>query len=259
MNPHTLAWSLADEAVILDADRALAWPREATLFVADLHLGKDQVFREAGLPVPIGADRDGLARLSALVARHAARRLVVLGDLMHGRTRGAADWIQAFIEWRSSQSGLEVVVLRGNHDRGLPALPGLGFVDEGTGLGPFVLRHEPADDPHGHVLSGHLHPGVVLRERHGPSIRLPAFWIGRRRSVLPAFGRLTGLARVMPSIDDRIVACASQQLVEVPNPQRRPRASHSRAIRASDGSVAGSAASSRTSRQASASDSDETT
>lgn len=255
----TLPWTLAGEPVVLDAGRALAWPREATLFVADLHLGKDQVFREAGLALPQGAAAADLARLSGLIERHAARRLVVLGDLVHAPTRAAAAWIAEFAAWRAARPRIEVALLRGNHDRHVPDWPGVGALAEGSRLGPFVLRHEPADDPRGHVLAGHLHPGIVLRERHGPAIRLPAFWSGPVRTVLPAFGRLTGLAPQPPAADDRIVACAGDRLVEVRASQRGPRASQSRAIRASEGSVACSAASSRTSRHASASDSEDTT
>jgi DNA ligase-associated metallophosphoesterase len=258
MSTQTLAWSLAGEPVVLDADRALAWPREATVFVADVHLGKDQVFREAGLALPSGAVAADLARLSGLVERHRARRLVVLGDLMHARTRMAAAWIREFGEWRAAHAALAVSVLRGNHDRALPQWPGVDGIDDGACLGPFVLRHEPAPDHRGHVLAGHLHPGVVLRERHGPPVRLPAFWSGPHRTVLPAFGRLTGLATQVADAVDRLIACAGASLVEVRNPQRRARASQSRAIRANDGSVAGSSASCRTSRHASANDSDET-
>jgi len=255
----TLPLTLVGEPVLLDAARALAWPREATLIVADLHLGKDQVLREAGLAMPSGAAAADLARLSELVERHAARRLVILGDLAHARTRAQATWISEFAAWRAARPQLEVGLLRGNHDRHVPDWPGIDALADGSRLGPFVLRHEPADDPRGHVLAGHLHPGIVLRERSGPAIRLPAFWLGPTRTVLPAFGRLTGLAPIEADADDRVIACAGDRLVEVRRAQRRPRASQARAILASDGSADGSAASSRRSRQVSASDSDDTT
>lgn len=255
----TLPWTLVGEPVVLDAARALAWPREAMLFVADLHLGKDQVFREAGLALPQGAATADLERLSGLVERHAARRLVVLGDLVHARTRADAAWIREVGAWREAHRECTVALLRGNHDRHAPDWPAVEVVAEGAVVGPFVLHHEPIEDPRGHVLSGHLHPGVLLRERHGPPIRLPAFWSGPTRTVLPAFGRLTGLAPHAADPDDRVIACAGGHLVEVRDPQRRPRASQPRAILASEGSVDGSAAISRMSRQASANDSGDTT
>src|SRR5687768_1975535 len=77
---HRLVTNLAGERVELLASRALLWPAQATLFVADVHLGKAAAFRAGGVPVPRGATGADLQRLSALVASTGARRLVVLGD-----------------------------------------------------------------------------------------------------------------------------------------------------------------------------------
>lgn len=216
------AWTLADEPVLLDAERALVWPRAATVFVADLHFGKDQVLREAGVALPDGAITTDLARLGRLVDRHAARSLVILGDLVHGRTAPRARWIADFGAWLAARPGLAVRLVAGNHDRALPDWPTLGRLGDGEGLGPFVLRHAPASSPKGHVLAGHLHPGVRLRDRHAPAVRLPAFWLGPERTVLPAFGHLTGLTRASAEPSDRVVACTEGRLVEVA--AARPRA-----------------------------------
>jgi DNA ligase-associated metallophosphoesterase len=221
------AWTLAGEPVLIDAERALVWPRAATVFVADLHLGKDQVLREAGVALPDGTLAADLARLGRIVDRHAARNLVILGDLVHGRTAPQARWIATFGAWLAARPGLAVRLVAGNHDRALPDWPTLGRLRDGEGLGPFVLRHAPATSRRGHVLAGHLHPGVRLRDRHAPGVRLPAFWLGPARTVLPAFGDLTGLARAGAEPSDRIVACAEGRLVEVtpagPRPARRGR------------------------------------
>ncbi len=40
----TLALAWAGEQLLLDGDRALAWPARATVVVADVHLGKDGDF-----------------------------------------------------------------------------------------------------------------------------------------------------------------------------------------------------------------------
>lgn len=258
MRASPIPWTLAGESVLLDADRALAWPGTGMAFVADLHLGKDQLFRESGLATPGGTLAGDLLRLSRIVDRHDVRRLVVLGDLVHARTLATAEWIREFGDWLAVRPALELLLVAGNHDRWLPTWPALRRIEEGASLGPFVLRHAPCTSPFGHVLAGHLHPGAVLRERHAPPIRLPAFWCGPQRTVLPAFGRLTGLSPGVAEADDRVLACAGPHLVEVSAPQRRSRASQSRAIRASEGSVAGSVASSRMQRQASASDSADT-
>ena len=64
---------LAGEEVRLLPERALFWPRTATLIVADLHWGKGATFRAAGIPIPLGSTSDDLARLDAALAAHRRR------------------------------------------------------------------------------------------------------------------------------------------------------------------------------------------
>jgi len=218
--PHTLL--LAGEPVVLDPDRALYWPARRTLLVADVHFGKAQVLREGGIPLPRGSTGADLARLDALLHRHGARRLLVLGDLVHGRTVPDAAWIERVRAWRAGHAALDCAVVRGNHDRHVdPARLGFEGVDDTLHEGPFVFAHEPAPDPRGYVLGGHLHPGVVLRERHAPRARLPAFWFGASVGVLPAFGRLTGLMPVQPAPMDQVFAIAAGLVVPIGTRHRR--------------------------------------
>ena len=63
--------------------------------------------------------------------------------------------------------------------------------------------------------------GVRLNSSDGSgrgdeSARLPCFVLGRRRAILPAFGRMTGLSIVSPSPDETIVAIAGGSLFRLP-------------------------------------------
>ena len=85
----------AGERLVLLPERALFWPRTATLVAADFHWGKGATFRAAGIPIPVGATSDDLSRLDEALHRTAADRLIVLGDLFHGTmppTFGNLDW-----------------------------------------------------------------------------------------------------------------------------------------------------------------------
>ena len=64
---------------------ALVRERDRTVLVTDLHLGKSDHFRAAGIPVPHATDGDTLGRLDALLRGVDAQRLVILGDLFHDR------------------------------------------------------------------------------------------------------------------------------------------------------------------------------
>jgi metallophosphoesterase superfamily enzyme len=76
----------------------------------------------------------------------------------------------------------------------------------------------PRSPPTGYALCGHVHPGVRLAGRAHETLRLPCFVIGQRRALLPAFGRLTGLAIVAPAADDVVVAVAGARLFRLPPP-----------------------------------------
>lgn len=219
---QTMTIDIAGEQLLLDASRAVAWPTRRMLMIADAHFGKAQLFREHGIPLPEADTVAELARLDALVARHQPQQLLVLGDLVHGRTAVDAGWIAALAQWRERHQSLHCSVVRGNHDRHFD--PGsVGFASIAASLveTPFVFAHEPEPDPRGYVLAGHIHPGIVLRERHAPKARLPAFWFRDTTAVLPAFGRLTGLWPVEPAPSDRLVAVAGSSLIRIPTASPR--------------------------------------
>lgn len=205
---------VASESLTLRPDRSLYWPRSDTLVVADPHFGKADTFRAAGLPVPGGAD-EPLARLAAALDDTAAGRLIVLGDFWHARPGRTAAVAAALAEWRAERPGLNVVLVRGNHDHAGPPPDGWGdWLDHLTDP-PFHFAHFPEPADAGYVLAGHLHPGVVLTGRGQERLRLPAFWFGPRVGVLPAFGAFTGAAAVSAEPGDRLFAVADTAVVDV--------------------------------------------
>ena len=213
--------TLCGEEVLLFAARALYWPRARTLFVADVHLGKAAAFRAGGVPLPRGATANDLARLTALVERTGATRLVVLGDFLHAAAGRVPALDVAFQAWRDRHAGLEVLLIRGNHDAhaGDPAPHwGIEIVTEPHLAAPFLLCHAPQQPPAGYALCGHVHPGVRIGDGRD-SVRLSCFVLGRRRALLPAFGRLTGLALIAPAPDEQVVAIAGSALFALPGPR----------------------------------------
>jgi DNA ligase-associated metallophosphoesterase len=213
------ALRVAGEEILLLPERALFWPRTATLVVADLHWGKAATFRAAGIPIPMGTTSDDLARLDTALLRTCARRLVVLGDLFHARAGRIATRTLADLRvWREARSALEMLLVRGNHDRHAGDPPEdlrINCVNAPAFVPPFVLRHEPSATEGAYTLAGHIHPGIVLA---GPGLqreRLPCFWLSSRTAVLPAFGSFTGLGPVSPAPGDRIFVIAGDEVLAV--------------------------------------------
>jgi len=211
---NALALSIAGEPLLLDARRALFWPRRRWLMIADLHLGKASLLRQAGAAIPRGTTTRDLARLDSLIEDHRPERMIVLGDLIHGAERKPAQWLDALAAWRARHDAIELVLVAGNHDRHMP-LAALGFsIEPAIVAEPFVLLHEAEPMTGLHVLAGHVHPGVVMRDGR-MRLRLPAFWSGPTRSLLPAFGSLCGLTPRLPDAADRVFAVTPGGVVDL--------------------------------------------
>lgn len=216
-------FELGGERLVPLAERALHWPARRTLIVADLHLGKAATFREAGRAVPDGELRDDLPRLDAALRRTGAERLVILGDLLHAREGRSTALLQRVTAWRERHPRLAIVLVRGNHDRSAgdpPAVWRVDCVDAPLREAPFVFAHEPAGDPAGPVIAGHLHPTVALRDAHGGRLRAPCFHLRAGGLVVPAFGGFTGGVAIRPSPGDRLFAVGPGRVVEVSVPRR---------------------------------------
>ncbi|WP_439520059.1 ligase-associated DNA damage response endonuclease PdeM [Hydrogenophaga sp.] len=184
---------LAGTALRLYADRALYWPARRRLLVADLHLGKDDTFRAAGIALPTGGTRHDLDRLSALIEQSGAQAVWFLGDLLHGPLLDT-HWREDWTRFRARHAGLEMLLVEGNHDRAA-ARAGLGIEHrrhsvEETGS-ELVFAHAPQPTPGDErvVVCGHLHPVVRVPGFRG---RFPAFTQIDRHFVLPAFSTFTG-------------------------------------------------------------------
>jgi DNA ligase-associated metallophosphoesterase len=209
---HTI--ELAGESVLLLPEKALYWPRERTLVVADIHFGKAAAFRALGVPVPRGTTTQNLDGLDQLLAAYPATRIVFLGDFLHSRAAHARATLAAMVEWRARHPALSLVLVRGNHDlhAGDPAaVLGIEMVDEPFAAGPFAFCHHPDIAADGYVLAGHVHPVYRIMTRL-EAVRLPCFLVGSRRMVLPSFGAFTGGYVIEPAAGERVFVATEVQV-----------------------------------------------
>lgn len=232
---------LRGETLELLPERVLWWPAQGTLLVADAHFGKAASFRAHGVPVPRGTTTESLERLSSAVCRKNAQVAVFLGDFLHSAKGRADATLERLHAWRRRHAGLEMLLVRGNHDDRAgdpPPSLGLRVVDEPYRMGPFALCHLPdglqqdvgregnadgdgdgelrltAQEPAPYVLCGHLHPAWRVSGRR-ESLRLPCFWFSRRHAVLPAFGAFTGGHVIERRAADRVFVVAEDRVIKV--------------------------------------------
>lgn len=188
-------FAFAGHEMLLGQGRALYWPAQGALLVADLHLEKASWFAQRGSMLPPYDSRDTLERLADAVRITGARRVITLGDNFHddaGAHRldpyctGMLEALTRALDW---------VWITGNHDEALPKGFSGTIVPE-LELGGITLRHEAKPGETAPELSGHYHPKlrVNVRNRH---IARPCAVMGRsatgaERMIMPAFGTLTG-------------------------------------------------------------------
>jgi len=196
-------------------EKAIYWPEQRALLIADAHFGKAAAYRRLGQPVPHGTTANNLAVLDTLLARHDCQQLIFLGDFLHAPGSQGPATLAALQQWRDRHPTLAITLIRGNHDHRAgdpPATLRFAVVAEPWVLGPFALQHEPAAHGVLPVLAGHVHPVYRLHGKGRQSLRLPCFMFGGAISLLPAFGAFTGGHAVRPDRNDNIYVIGDGQV-----------------------------------------------
>ncbi|MCD6025940.1 MAG: box helicase [Solimicrobium sp.] len=213
------------ERLHLLPERAIWWPAQQTLLVADMHIGKAATFRSLGQPVPQGTTSETLARLDTLLATWPVRQLICLGDFLHARAAHAPQTLAALQKWRTRHPKLVCLLVRGNHDAHAGEPPPdleIKTVDEAHSIGGLLLCHIPLTAKNliknQYSLAGHVHPAHVLRGkgRRADKLRLPCFVFSEQQGILPAFGAFTGHHTVAAQGGEALYVCGGDQVWAVP-------------------------------------------
>jgi DNA ligase-associated metallophosphoesterase len=116
MTPH-LPIELEQTELWLLAEKAIYWPTQQALLIADIHFGKAAAYRRLGQPVPHGTTQANLQRLDALLARYNCHQLIFLGDFLHAPESQTPATLAQLHQWRATHPDLAITLIRGNHDR----------------------------------------------------------------------------------------------------------------------------------------------
>src|SRR5699024_1913967 len=146
------------------SERALYFPSQQMLVMADLHLGKLVHFRRKGLFVPKGEVNEDLMLLESLIRQHQPKEVVFLGDLFHSETN--SDY-QLFAGSISRFPEINFTLTKGNHDiipSSLFTQIHMQVVEELHLPENMVLCHQlpkVAEENH-FYFTGHIHPGYLF-------------------------------------------------------------------------------------------------
>lgn len=207
--------ALKGATLTLLPEKAIYWSSERVLLVADLHLGKVEHFRKAGIAVPAEAGTANYHILQELILEHNPKRVIFLGDLFHSDYN--YDW-ELFSDFLEGHSHIRFELIKGNHDilhQSQYDRTDMIFHDESLALGPFLLTHDPVEDPDYYNLCGHIHPCYKIRGKSRQYLRLPCFYFGKHGGILPALGSFTGMHPVTTYDGDSVYVVADDQIIQV--------------------------------------------
>ena len=185
--------TLNNEELVLTNQRALYWQREEALILSDMHIGKTAHFRKHGIPMPDDVLQKDLERLKDLIQHFDVKTLLIVGDLFHAEYNSD---MSTFKDWLTQFPNLKLILIKGNHDhqsRRLMDDLNIEVVNQ-LDLEPFVFLHDPLENKQSHfTISGHTHPGVLIKGKGRQKIKLPCYQITDNQMILPAFSLFTGL------------------------------------------------------------------
>lgn len=216
---HSKRIHLQRQRLWLLPQKAMFWEKKKILMVADPHLGKAGHFRKNGIPVPGHVNTTNLKLFDELLKLVDAKHFIILGDLFHSRKN--REWEQ-FFEWRSHHKNLEVTLVIGNHDileKDIYHASRINLFHK-LRVDPFLLVHDLSSvnldsNNSTYLLSGHIHPAIQLRGKGRQSMKLPCFYFGEQKAILPAFGEFTGTHVIRPGQKDRVFAVVDEHILPI--------------------------------------------
>jgi uncharacterized protein len=211
---YFLKVSIAEEEFTLCFEKCMLRHSDHALLIADLHIGKSNHFRKAGIAVPNKIAFDEIDKLNAVIQKYQPNKIVFLGDLFHSAYNQSVDLLHQLIDNECNRS---FILVEGNHDimhsevyqkLGIEVLDNI--IEKGI-----IYTHEPIQQSSLYNVFGHIHPGVMLTSKGRQSLRLPCFFIGPDYMILPAFGVFTGLAMMKATQDTEVYVIADQSVIKV--------------------------------------------
>lgn len=205
---------LLGEELNLLPERALFWPVQKTLIVADLHWGKSAHFRKHGIAIPATTQTQDEIKLANLINEYRIERLIIAGDMFHSKHNNE---VEIFTHWRNSHSSLHIDLVTGNHD----ILPEEKYSDwqlkvHNTGLhaGQFFIAHDAPENCADFCIHGHVHPAIRISRRGHNTMKLSCFCEDEDRLILPAFGQFTGNYILDPAEHKHIYVIADKTVMK---------------------------------------------
>jgi putative SbcD/Mre11-related phosphoesterase len=166
---------------LLTPYRAVVHKPTATGVIADLHLGYAAARQTSGEAVPDRGEELLRQRVLRCIEVYGLKRLIIAGDLAEQGICGVPS-IYLFVT-AVRNKGVTILLVPGNHDRGLSLIPGLERVAHSFLLGDWLVIHQAEPEERRPCIEGHGHPVVRSAVFAG---QVPCYLRTERRLMLPA-------------------------------------------------------------------------
>ena len=184
-------------------DKTLFFPEKGILVIGDLHLGYDYMLRQSGVLIPERQVKDMISDLKKIFKKienekRKINKIIFLGDITHAfgfefQERDEFFEVMDFLKKEIPEEN--IILIKGNHDTMDYSYGNMKdyYIDEDLA---FLHGHksfpEIFDEKIKIIVSGHLHPSIILEEK--PGVKREAykcFLDGKYKSktfiVLPSF------------------------------------------------------------------------
>lgn len=186
-------------------NKAVYFPRERILAIADLHLGFEQALNEKGVFLPRQMHKELLKNLRGIVDKTGKlKEIIILGDLKHefGRVLGQ-EWNEVLdlLDYLAENCE-KIILVKGNHDTILEPIARKKNIE----LVDFYIKEDNCF-MHGHkmfdsclgksikrIVLGHKHPAITLRKdakQETYKCFLVGKWENKEVIILPSMFPLT--------------------------------------------------------------------
>jgi DNA ligase-associated metallophosphoesterase len=183
------------------------------LFLADLHIGKTNHFRKAGIAVPSSVINAEVRQLINIIDKYNSKQIVFLGDLFHSTYNVSVELIKQVLD---NEVDKTFTLVEGNHDIMRKSIyENLGIeVVESILMGEILFTHDAVETEF-YNIHGHIHPGYLLSGKGMQKLRLPCFYFGKQKGILPAFGVFTGLYDVERKDEEEIYVIGDGKIFKI--------------------------------------------
>lgn len=210
----TYIYTFLGQTLYLLPQKAIYWAETKTIIIADIHLGKVNHFRKAGIAVPQAISQTDYKAFEFILDSFQTERVLILGDLFHSDYNES---YVAFSAWLKKFTNTDFILIKGNHDV-LPhdfyTAASLKIVEHTFTEFPFVFSHIPLGQISNYYnLSGHIHPAVKLQGKAKQTLVLPCYYFGEKNGILPAFSNFTGKATLPVTKEDTLFVIANQSVI----------------------------------------------